>query len=74
MEVIFKVIRQQQNSLPMVQTYPLEVEPGNTILDCLNRIKWEQDGTLAFRKKLPQFSASCYSCKGSITGHSTPST
>ncbi|MBD2592842.1 succinate dehydrogenase/fumarate reductase iron-sulfur subunit [Nostoc spongiaeforme FACHB-130] len=68
MEVIFKVIRQQQNFLPVVQTYPLEVDPGNTILDCLNRIKWEQDGTLAFRKNCRN--TICGSCAMRINGRS----
>ncbi len=68
MEVLFKVIRQQQNSSPVVQTYPLEVEPGNTILDCLNRIKWEQDGTLAFRKNCRN--TICGSCAMRINGRS----
>lgn len=68
MEVIFKIIRQQENSAPMVQTYPLQVEPGNTILDCLNRIKWEQDGTLAFRKNCRN--TICGSCSMRINGRS----
>ncbi|MBE9209077.1 succinate dehydrogenase/fumarate reductase iron-sulfur subunit [Nostoc sp. LEGE 06077] len=68
MEVIFKIIRQQQNSVPVVQTYPLEVDPGNTILDCLNRIKWEQDGTLAFRKNCRN--TICGSCAMRINGRS----
>jgi succinate dehydrogenase / fumarate reductase iron-sulfur subunit len=68
MEVIFKIIRQQQNSQPTVQTYPLQVEPGNTILDCLNRIKWEQDGTLAFRKNCRN--TICGSCAMRINGRS----
>ncbi len=68
MEVIFKIIRQQENSAPVVQTYPLEVEPGNTILDCLNRIKWEQDGTLAFRKNCRN--TICGSCSMQINGRS----
>ncbi|GAB1539318.1 succinate dehydrogenase/fumarate reductase iron-sulfur subunit [Scytonema sp. NUACC21] len=68
MEVLFKVIRQQQNSSPLVQTYILDVEPGNTILDCLNRIKWEQDGTLAFRKNCRN--TICGSCAIRINGRS----
>ncbi|MEA5579350.1 succinate dehydrogenase/fumarate reductase iron-sulfur subunit [Anabaena sp. UHCC 0451] len=68
MEVIFKIIRQQPNSAPIVQTYPLQVEPGNTILDCLNRIKWEQDGTLAFRKNCRN--TICGSCAMRINGRS----
>jgi succinate dehydrogenase / fumarate reductase iron-sulfur subunit len=68
MEVFFKVFRQQQNSSPVLQTYHLEAEPGNTILDCLNRIKWEQDGTLAFRKNCRN--TICGSCAMRINGRS----
>lgn len=66
MQVIFKVIRQTLNSSPQVQSYQLEVEAGNTILDCLNRIKWEQDGTLAFRKNCRN--TICGSCAMRING------
>lgn len=68
MEVFFKVIRQQQNLSPVVQNYLLEVEPSNTILDCLNQIKWEQDGTLAFRKNCRN--TICGSCAMRINGRS----
>ncbi|MEA5569464.1 succinate dehydrogenase/fumarate reductase iron-sulfur subunit [Calothrix sp. UHCC 0171] len=68
MEVIFKVIRQRPNSSPEVQSYLLDVEAGNTILDCLNRIKWEQDGTLAFRKNCRN--TICGSCAIRINGRS----
>ncbi|PMB15517.1 succinate dehydrogenase [Fischerella thermalis CCMEE 5282] len=68
MEVLFKVIRQQHNSSAKVQTYLLQVEPGNTILDCLNRIKWEEDGTLAFRKNCRN--TICGSCAMRINGRS----
>ncbi len=50
MQVLFKITRQQQNCDARVQTYVVDVEPSQTILDCLNLIKWEQDGSLAFRK------------------------
>jgi succinate dehydrogenase / fumarate reductase iron-sulfur subunit len=68
MQVLFKVIRQTENSSPKVQTYTLDVEPGNTILDCLNRIKWEQDGSLAFRKNCRN--TICGSCAMRINGRS----
>src|SRR6476661_11215840 len=68
MQVLFKVIRQSQNSDPEVQTYTLDVEPGNTILDCLNRIKWEQDGSLAYRKNCRN--TICGSCAMRINGRS----
>jgi succinate dehydrogenase / fumarate reductase, iron-sulfur subunit len=68
MQVLFKVIRQTSSHSPHVQTYELDVEPGNTILDCLNRIKWEQDGTLAFRKNCRN--TICGSCSMRINGRS----
>jgi succinate dehydrogenase / fumarate reductase iron-sulfur subunit len=68
MEVIFKITRQQQNSYPVLKSYLLQVEPGNTILDCLNQIKWEQDGTLAFRKNCRN--TICGSCAVRINGRS----
>ncbi|GAB4379341.1 MAG: succinate dehydrogenase/fumarate reductase iron-sulfur subunit [Elainellaceae cyanobacterium] len=68
MQVLFQVIRQAANSAPRIQTYSLEVEPGNTILDCLNRIKWEQDGSLAFRKNCRN--TICGSCAMRINGRS----
>lgn len=68
MQVRFNVVRQSQTSGPRVQSYLLEVEPGNTILDCLNRIKWEQDGTLAFRKNCRN--TICGSCSMRINGRS----
>jgi succinate dehydrogenase / fumarate reductase iron-sulfur subunit len=68
MQVLFKILRQQPNSAPRFQTYILDVEPGNTILDCLNRIKWELDGSLAFRKNCRN--TICGSCAMRINGRS----
>lgn len=68
MQVCFKVIRQTQNTSPVVQSYTLDVEEGSTILDCLNRIKWEQDGSLAFRKNCRN--TICGSCAIRINGRS----
>jgi succinate dehydrogenase / fumarate reductase iron-sulfur subunit len=68
MQVCFKIIRQSQNTTPTLQTYTLDVEEGNTILDCLNRIKWEQDGSLAFRKNCRN--TICGSCGMRINGRS----
>ncbi len=31
------------------QEYTIEAEPTDKILDCLNRIRWEQDPTLSYR-------------------------
>jgi succinate dehydrogenase / fumarate reductase, iron-sulfur subunit len=68
MQVQFKVVRQTADAAPQIQTYTLEVDPGNTILDCLNRIKWEQDGSLAFRKNCRN--TICGSCSMRINGRS----
>jgi succinate dehydrogenase / fumarate reductase, iron-sulfur subunit len=68
MQVLFKVVRQTADSAPRIQTYPLDVEPGSTILDCLNQIKWEQDGSLAFRKNCRN--TICGSCAMRINGRS----
>lgn len=66
MQVSFKVVRQQPNQQPRRQSYTLEVEPSFTILECLNQIKWEQDGTLAFRKNCRN--TICGSCSMRING------
>jgi succinate dehydrogenase / fumarate reductase iron-sulfur subunit len=50
MQVQLRILRQNQTNAAYFQSYVLEVEPSRTILDCLNQIKWEQDGSLAFRK------------------------
>ena len=68
MQVNFKIVRQTQNTSPLVQTYTLDVKEGNTILECLNRIKWEQDGSLAFRKNCRN--TICGSCTMRINGRS----
>jgi succinate dehydrogenase / fumarate reductase iron-sulfur subunit len=51
MERIFKIYRYdpKADKAPRYQEYRLIVEPIEKILDCLNRIRWEQDPTLSFR-------------------------
>ncbi|MEC4984189.1 MAG: succinate dehydrogenase/fumarate reductase iron-sulfur subunit [Oscillatoria sp. PMC 1068.18] len=68
MEVKFKVIRQKQNMAPFVESYRLDVEASQTILECLNRIKWELDGSLTFRKNCRN--TICGSCGMRINGRS----
>jgi succinate dehydrogenase / fumarate reductase iron-sulfur subunit len=68
MEVTFKIIRQEQDTPPRVETYKLDVRSENTILECLNRIKWERDGSLAFRKNCRN--TICGSCAMKINGRS----
>jgi succinate dehydrogenase / fumarate reductase iron-sulfur subunit len=35
---------------PHWESYPVEVEPTDRVLDALHQVKWEQDGTLALRR------------------------
>jgi len=68
MKVTFKILRQNPQLNPQFQSYTLEVNPKNTILECLNRIKWELDGTLTFRKNCRN--TICGSCGMKINGRS----
>ena len=51
MEMKFRIFRfdADVDREPHYQEYSVSAEPGERILDCLNRIKWEQDGTLSYR-------------------------
>jgi len=51
MEMRFKIFRfdPARDREPSYKTYTVSAEPEERILDCLNRIKWEQDGTLGYR-------------------------
>ena len=51
MKVAFKIYRfnPQTDNEPHYDTFTVEADPNERILDCLNRIRWQQDPTLAFR-------------------------
>jgi succinate dehydrogenase / fumarate reductase, iron-sulfur subunit len=51
MEIKFKIFRfdPEVDEGPHYQEYVVSAEPKERVLDCLNRIKWEQDGTLGYR-------------------------
>lgn len=51
MELTFRIFRfdPETDAHPRYQTYRVSAEPTERLLDCLNRIKWEQDGSLSFR-------------------------
>src|SRR5512142_1175700 len=51
MQVTFKIYRfnPEKDSEPHYDTFQVEAQPNDRILDCLNRIRWQQDSTLAFR-------------------------
>jgi len=51
MQLQFKIFRfnPEVDKEPYYKTYVVEAERSERILDCLNRIKWEQDGSLSYR-------------------------
>ena len=51
MDIQFKIHRfdPEKDKEPYYRTYEIRAEPSDRILDCLNRIKWERDGTLSYR-------------------------
>jgi len=51
MEVHFKIFRYDPSvdPGPYYKHYKIEADTQDRILDCLNRIRWEQDGTLSYR-------------------------
>ena len=51
MKITLRVFRfdPSVDEAPYYRNYSVEAEPYERVLDCLNKIKWEQDGTLAYR-------------------------
>jgi succinate dehydrogenase / fumarate reductase iron-sulfur subunit len=51
MKAQFRIFRfdPDKDEKPYYQDFTLDVSPTDRILDCLNRIRWEQDPTLAYR-------------------------
>lgn len=67
MDITFRILRQaQRNVTPKFETYHLSISESATILDCLNQIKWQQDGSLAYRKNCRN--TICGSCAMGING------
>ncbi|HEX7021819.1 MAG TPA: succinate dehydrogenase iron-sulfur subunit [Trueperaceae bacterium] len=52
MQVTVKIKRYnpEQDKRPHWESYQLQARPTDRVLDVLNEIKWEQDGSLAFRR------------------------
>ena len=50
------------------QEFSVEYEPGTTVLDAINTIKWTQDGTLSYRMSCRH--AICGSCAIKVNGKS----
>jgi len=51
MDLRFRIFRYdpETDQEPYYRTYSLVAEPEDRVLDCLNRIRWEQDATLSYR-------------------------
>ncbi|HEX6800196.1 MAG TPA: succinate dehydrogenase iron-sulfur subunit [Ktedonobacterales bacterium] len=49
-EIKIKRYQPEQSPKPYWQTFQMAVAANDRLLDALNRIKWEQDGTLTFRR------------------------
>ncbi|MEV6413347.1 succinate dehydrogenase iron-sulfur subunit [Kribbella sp. NPDC051718] len=52
MDVKVKILRYNPEVLDEAEwkTYAVTLQPGDRVLDALHKIKWEQDGTLTFRR------------------------
>lgn len=52
MQVTLKILRfnPETDSKPHYETYTVEQEPTDRVLDALNEVKWNHDGTLTFRR------------------------
>ena len=63
-----KILRYQPDTdgKPRWQKFELSVEDDSTVLDVLNRIHWEMDGTLAYRRSCR--SSICGSCAMKVNG------
>ena len=51
MEIKLRIFRfdPEKDEAPYYQGYSVNADPMDRLLDCLNRIRWEQDPTLAYR-------------------------
>jgi succinate dehydrogenase / fumarate reductase iron-sulfur subunit len=66
----FRILRfdPAKHAAPVHQDFTLECDPMERILTALNRIKWEQDGSLSYRRSCGH--AICGSCGMTIQGAS----
>jgi len=70
-KMTFKVFRfnSETDYLPYYRNYELEVRPEEMILDVLNRIKWEHDGSFSYRRSCRH--GICGSCAVKVNGKAT---
>jgi len=67
----FKVFRfnSETDYLPVYKDYALDIAPGEVMLDVLNRIKWEHDGSFSYRRSCRH--GICGSCAIKVNGKAT---
>ena len=67
MQVTLRIRRfnPETDSRPHVETYVVEADPNDQVLDLLNRVKWYHDGTLAYRRSCGH--GICGSDAGAVT-------
>ena len=68
MKVTFKVYRfnPEKDEKPHYETYELEMKEDKVVLDALNEIKWEIDGSLSYRRSCRH--GICGSCAVKLNG------
>ena len=66
---VFRIKRfnPEKSPEPYYEEFEYDFPEGATLLDCMNEIKWTQDGTLAYRMSCR--SAICGSCAVKANGH-----
>jgi succinate dehydrogenase / fumarate reductase iron-sulfur subunit len=69
-DMVFKVFRfnKETDYLPYYKEYKLEVNKDELVLDILNRIKWEHDGSFSYRRSCRH--GICGSCAIKVNGKS----
>jgi succinate dehydrogenase / fumarate reductase iron-sulfur subunit len=70
-KMTFKVFRfnSETDFLPYYKNYVLDVRPEDMILDVLDRIKWEKDGSFSYRRSCRH--GICGSCAVKVNGKAT---
>jgi len=70
-KVNFKVFRfnSEQDYLPYYDDYEMEVTSEEVVLDILNRIKWDHDGSFSYRRSCRH--GICGACAIKVNGRST---
>ncbi len=70
-QVNFKVFRfnADEDYLPYYEDYNMEVTSEEVVLDILNRIKWDHDGSFSYRRSCRH--GICGACAIKVNGRST---